>query len=206
MQYIFALTISLTGFLSLFAYSGIPKGRFKRTMFLYYTNLSNLFVSLYFLLLAMYGFFHIRAFSFLEDSAVMFSVTMIITMTFLVFHFVLVPYGLEHNEILKDMDIKIGECIIFHYIIPISVILYWFFYADKFLRYPILCVLWLSAPLIYFIFIMFRSSKGFIEGTKSRFPYPFLDVDRIGKRRFLGNILGIFLIFSALSAGIYYLM
>ncbi len=206
MQNAFSLTIAITGLLSLFAYSGIPRGRFKKTMFLYYTNISNLMVSVYFLFLFLYRAFDIPMLSFSEDALVSFSVTMMITMTFLIFHFVLVPYGLKHNEILDEMNIKFVECIIFHYVIPISAILYWFFYADKTLRYPIMSCLWLGIPLMYFIFIMFRARNGNIEGTKSRFPYPFLDLDKIGKRRFLGNIFSIFIIFSAISAGLYYLI
>jgi len=206
MPEVFSLTIAITGLFSLFAYSGIPKGRFKKSMFVYYTNISNLILSVYFLLLFLYRITGIGFLSFLENAVVSFSVTMIITMTFLVFHFVLVPYGLKHNDILDEMNIKFGECIIFHYVIPISAILYWFFYADKNLRYPIMSCLWLGTPLVYFIFIMFRAKKGNIEGTKSRFPYPFLDLDRIGMKRFAGNIFMMFVIFSAISTGLYYLI
>ncbi len=204
MRNIFILSISLTGLLSLFACSGIPSGHFRKNMFLYYTNLSNLLVSVYYLALSVYRISGIKTLAFLENPVVSFSVTMIITMTFLIFHFVLVPYGFCHGEIMKELGIKLYECIIFHYIIPVMCILYWFFFSDKNLDYPVMSILWLGAPLLYFVFIMLRARKGIIPGTKSRFPYPFLDMDRIGKKRFAGNILTIFLVFFALSAGIYY--
>ncbi len=204
MQDIITFTISLTGLVSLFAFSGILRWKVKKNMFLYYTNLSNLLVSIYFMLLFLYRTFNISFLSFTENPVVSFSVTMIITMTFLIFHFVLVPYGLKNSEILVEMDIKLSECIIFHYIIPISAILYWFFYSDKTIAYPVMSLLWLGAPLLYFIFIMLRARNGNIEGTKSRYPYPFLDIERIGKRRFAENVFMIFAVFVALSEIIYY--
>ncbi|MBR6802006.1 MAG: Pr6Pr family membrane protein [Eubacteriaceae bacterium] len=205
MQNSIILLISLVGLFSLFCYSGLIKGEFKKGMFLYYTNLSNLFVSIYFLMLFFYRTGILPQFRFLENSAVSFSVTMIITMTFLVFHFVLVPYGLKHNEILTEMNIKLGECVIFHYVIPIAVILYWFIYADKSYPGPEVSFLWLGVPFVYFIFIMLRARKGKqIDGTHSKYPYPFLDIDLIGKGKCMGNIFGLFIVFFALSYGIYY--
>lgn len=205
MQNAIILAITVVGFLALSFYSGIFSGRLKKGMFLYYTNLSNLLVCIYFFMLFLYRISDINALSFLEDSVVSFSVTMIITMTFLVFHFILVPYAMKNEDIILQLDVKIGECVIFHYIIPIAVILYWFFYADKKLDNPFMCFLWLGAPLVYFIFIMFRAGKGkVIDGTKSRFPYPFIDIDLIGKRRCVENIFGLFAVFILLSGFLYY--
>ncbi|MBE6037590.1 MAG: hypothetical protein E7218_00070 [Anaerofustis stercorihominis] len=205
MDRILCLLISMGALITLYAYSGIPERHFKKTMFLYYTNISNLIVGVYFLLLFVYKQYDIVFLSFTDMSAVSFSVMMIIAVTFLVFHFILVPYGLKNREIIKQMNIKFTESIILHYIIPISTAVYWFLYSDKSFRGFIYGILWLGAPLLYFVFIMYRAKNGNIEGTKSKYPYPFLDIDRIGRRRCAGNIFALFVVFVALSAVMYYI-
>lgn len=204
MQDIFIVTIAATGISSLLEYSGIMTGRFRKTMFLYYTNLSNLIVCVYFTLLASYrssGANHLR---FTENAAVSYSVMMIIFMTLLVFHFVLVPYAMKNKEIIHETGISIPGCIMFHYIIPVFTVAYWFIYADRNITSPITSILWLIFPGIYLIFIILRSKKGNIPGTKSRFPYPFLDMDRTGKAKFAENVFSVFIIFVALSVIIYH--
>ena len=204
MDRILCLFIAITSLGTLFAYSGIPVRRFKRTMFLYYTNISNFIVGIYFLLLFIYRQYRVSFLAFTARSAVSFSVMMIIAVTFLVFHFVLVPYGIKNRSIIKELNVNFTESVILHYVVPVSTVVYWFLYSDKSFRGFLYGILWLGAPLVYFIFIMHRARNGNIEGTKSKYPYPFLDIERIGKLRCAGNVFMLFAVFVALSYIMYY--
>lgn len=70
-----------------------------------------------------------------------------------------------------------------HYIIPVVYVSYWIFFAEK---KPIPykdIFLWVLFPLIYVIYTMIRGS--FIH----QYPYPFLDIDKLGLHQVLTNML-----------------
>ena len=72
-----------------------------------------------------------------------------------------------------------------HYVVPIAMAIYWLVVAPKFgLRWhhPIL---WSLYPLAYFGYAILRGS---IDG---RYPYPFMDVTRLGAGQTALNALGL---------------
>ena len=75
---------------------------------------------------------------------------------------------------------KIAD-IILHDVVPVMYAAYWLFLAPKVtLRWQSI-MLWLIYPVAYFSFILIRGA------LSSRYPYPFLDVGRLGYPRVLFN-------------------
>ncbi|MBC9912733.1 Pr6Pr family membrane protein [Chitinophaga varians] len=80
-----------------------------------------------------------------------------------------------------------------HSVIPVLSLLYWGLYTARRRLEWKQCWPWLLYPLFYFAYILVR-------GTFSGFyPYPFVEVDRIGITQALINALGIAAIFLLLS-------
>lgn len=61
-----------------------------------------------------------------------------------------------------------------HSFIPLFVFVYWFLYSKKEDLNFITFIKWLSYPILYFIFII---SRGLVSGF---YPYPFVNVDKLG--------------------------
>lgn len=81
-----------------------------------------------------------------------------------------------------------------HSVVPILVIVFWYFYENKttlrFKQIP----RWLIYPLVYLIYILIRGSFSHF------YPYPFVNVDGIGLNKVLVNSMMITVLFIALSA------
>lgn len=109
----------------------------------------------------------------------------------------IVIVGVIYNSILrfiwdpKGLQRIVDELL--HLIIPILFLIYWFVFVlkDK-LKWSSFWP-WLIYPLVYVIYV-------FIRGAFSGFyPYPFLDVTKVGYPKVLTNSLGITLAFVAVS-------
>ena len=80
-----------------------------------------------------------------------------------------------------------------HSVIPLLFVLYWFFFAPKQPLQWKQILLWLIYPFVYAIFVLVR-------GNFSRFfPYPFIDIDKLGLNRVLINSVGLTLVFLVTS-------
>lgn len=93
----------------------------------------------------------------------------------IIYHFMLAhiwdPQGLE-----KFVDILL------HYVMPAFYLLYWLINTEKGGQKIINCIIWLSYPLAYIIYILIR---GHFSGM---YPYPFIDVSKFGFETVLKNI------------------
>lgn len=153
--------------------------------FSFFTILTNLLVALYFTLniIKQKG----GVFSMLHKPGALTAVTVYITVVGLVYQVVLrqtwSPTGLQRlvDELL-------------HSVIPLIVILFWYFYENKSLVEFRQIPGWLIYPLVYLIYILIRGSfSGF-------YPYPFVDVASIGLQKVIVNSILVTALFIVISA------
>lgn len=194
-----AAGICLLGLLGLAMHATLLQtGRIRAGMFWFYTNLSNLLVLLYELLLALTaadsGLGRL-----LRESTVALSMCLCIYVTHLVYHFVLVPDAKRRGKRFADFGAGFGNLCV-HYIIPWLVLLQWLLWGDKTGLSIVSAVWWLLPPLLYFAAAMLRARTGKPIGhTKLRYPYPFMDLEKLGPRRFVLSIVAVLLCFFALG-------
>ena len=163
----------------------------RRDFYVYYTNVSNLIVLLYFALLApwLYARAALRRFIPVAE----FSVMMIILLTHLVFHNLLFPeirraaHGMPRS---RETSIMAADNAFIHYLVPLLTALYWLLCSPQkdALTLPGVLV-WLTVPLLYLLCVFLRARKGNLAGTDSPYPYPFLDVPQLGAGRVTGICL-----------------
>lgn len=78
-----------------------------------------------------------------------------------------------------------------HTIIPVLYVLYWLFFAEKDRLVWKNAFPWMLYPLIYGVLVIFRGSfSGF-------YPYPFIDMDKLGSNKTLINIAVFIVVFLA---------
>lgn len=153
--------------------------------FSYFTILTNLIVAIYFICLILPAG---NRPALIGTPGTLTAITCYITMVGLIYQVVLRP--LWHPE---GPQWLVNELL--HTVIPLAVILFWYFYKDL----PPLPFRkiggWLVYPLLYLIYILIR-------GNYSQFyPYPFVDVSALGMSKVLlnaGLILVLFILISAL--------
>ncbi len=116
------------------------------------------------------------------------AITVYITVGFLIYQFVLrqlwSPQGI--HKVVDEL---------LHTVVPIYFITFWFLYEEKeklkWAQMPV----WLTFPLIYLLYIMIRGNfSGF-------YPYPFVDLPKIGLQKFIVNSIWMtiaFIFFAAL--------
>lgn len=161
-------------------------GRRRRDFFCFYTNVSNLIVLLYFSLAAPRLYTHAQLSPMIPHAE--FAVMMSIMLTFCVFHLVLFPpirqaaRTVEHT---REYWIVYTDNLIIHYIVPLSVWVYWLFCSpQKHLLGPGDALYWTALPLLYVAYILLRARlAGVIQEAGSRYPYPFLDTGALGASR-----------------------
>lgn len=183
---ILSALIAAASLIGLTVHKDFYAGRRRKDFFCYYTNVSNLLVLLYFALLAprLYGSARLRAYIPHAE----FSLMMSIMLTFMVFHHLLSPaIYREMRNAPRDRDFAIvfTDNFIIHYLVPWLVMLYWLLCSPgkRMLGLPD-ALLWTLVPLGYLGWVFLRAPlRGNIEGTDSPYPYPFLNVRRLGARR-----------------------
>ncbi len=199
-----SLAIAALSLAGVFMQTGLHRGRYRLGALSYYTNLSNLFTGVYQLLLFAGTFTGGALYGVLSGAALRYSLTLMIWVTHLVYHFVLVPdykkkqgggFKAEWGSF-KNLDV--------HYAVPLLALLQWLVCADK--NVPLWAVAaWLLIPLCYLIFAMIRA---WILGPdpKSgvyRYPYSFMDLDELGIKRWTVNICAAFGFYSVLGLVLY---
>ena len=158
--------------------------------FTFFTILSNILVAVCFTVLALKP--RIEGSGVFSGAGVLSAVTVYITIVGTVYQFVLRqiwdPQGLQ--KIVDEL---------LHTVIPAYFILFWFLFARKFTLQWNQILPWLIFPLCYLIIILFR---GALAGY---YPYPFVNVTKLGYAKvFLncGMVLIAFLFFSALLVAV----
>lgn len=151
----------------------------RKEFLFYFTNLSNLFVIIYYLLN-------------INIVEVNFLVTLYITFTMIVFNFVILPYLKKNNYKIEDIGTDHITSNIVHIVIPLLSIFYWYNFS-KDVSYS---VIWLGNifPLLYLVFaIMLGKSSYKIRDNITNYVYPFLDLDKLGRNKVIINCLFLFI-------------
>ena len=160
-------------------YAGIR----RRDYYCFYTNLSNLFVLLYFSLVAprLYARAALRP---LIPHAE-FMVMMMIMLTFCVFHIMIFPsvaIAARKAKRTSAFYIAFADNLFEHYIVPWLVFIYWLLCSPGKQALGLADVfLWTLIPVIYLVFIFLRARRcKEIREAGSPYPYPFLDIRVFG--------------------------
>jgi len=160
-------------------------GRPRKDFFCFYTNLSNLLVGAYFVLVAphLYARASLRPLIAHAEFALMMS----IMLTFSVFHLMLFPavqIAVRTAHHTREYLIVCIDNFIVHYLVPWLVLMYWLLCSpDKKALGLSDAFLWTLFPIGYLLFIAIRAHRGkLIEETESPYPYPFLDTAALGRK------------------------
>ncbi|WP_297277470.1 Pr6Pr family membrane protein [uncultured Brachyspira sp.] len=121
------------------------------------------------------------------------AVTMSITVTFLVYHFLLSPTSGDLNGLDYVRNLMV------HYIAPIMTILDYIIFDIKGIYKIIDPLLWLLIPIIYFAFILIKAKIGKPFSDGSYYPYFFVDIDKYGLKIVIRNVFFITLFFTVLG-------
>ncbi|HPW97377.1 MAG TPA: Pr6Pr family membrane protein [Flavobacterium sp.] len=152
--------------------------------FSFFTILTNLFVGIYFTLL----FINIKKsiIPFINKPGNLSSITVYITIVGLVYQF-----ALRNVWEPKGLQKLVDELL--HSIIPLLVILFWYFYENKSAIMYKSVLLWLIYPLVYLFYIL---GRGFFSGF---YPYPFVNVAEIGLTKVMTNSIILLVLFTVIS-------
>ncbi|MBE5821777.1 MAG: hypothetical protein E7311_04230 [Clostridiales bacterium] len=169
----------------------------KNSMWIFYTNISNLIILIYSILSVS------SILKIITNPIFEYSIMMIILITMLIYHFLLNNNMKEKEESSILFKIK-NRCV--HYITPILVLVNWILWKDKSNITYLSCVYWIIVPFIYLILILIRSNYINENSEKKKYPYHFLNKDIIGNKKFYINIFSILFTFVAISEIIYMLI
>lgn len=175
--------------------SGVLKGKYEIGFFGYYTNLSNILVCIYFI-----G----QVFQFPMPNQWDLIVMLTITVTFLIYHFILSPEQFNaHKEGRLSWNFFCPSNMLLHYILPVSTIFFWIFFAEKTDLRWFDGLFFLIIPLLYCIYIAIRKAFHIpISKNGNIYPYPFMDVDRFGMKVVARNILFLLVTFALLGTAV----
>lgn len=181
---IFEIMLAIIPAVALMWRAGLFGGDHNPTdMFVYYTNLSNLLVCLYFALRCIFRAFDIQfAQKLLFSATSEFAVALAITATFVIYHFILRPAVLKRKDEFEEFSrIFTPTNILVHYVVPLLTLIYWIIFAQKQDLGVKSVLIWVMLPILYAVYIFIRVPiKGNIYHTNSPFPYEFMDIYAIG--------------------------
>lgn len=164
--------------------------------FVYYTNLSNLLVLIFFIYLLYRQFVQKLPFNPILVQ-LKGGVTICITLTFLVYAILLAPFA-------KPEDFYTVGNYTKHYLVPILVLIDWFFFDPRGQYLLFDPIKWTRLPLAYCLFALIRGYVFRIpiaNEPHSPYPYFFLNIDRYGWSGFavyFTRLLTAYLIFGYL--------
>lgn len=152
--------------------------------FSFFTILTNSLVSIY---------FTARVFkpqtdphALLSKHGIMTAITVYITIVGLVYQIALRPLW---NP--QGLQMVVDELL--HSIIPLYVILYWYFYENKSALQWKQTIGWMIYPTLYLVFLLVRGR------VSDFYPYPFMDVNTLGLYKVLSNSVVLMLFFIGIS-------
>lgn len=169
--------------MGLYLNSGLPGGKPAPYMLIFYTIQSNALCFIFFSVLAVKTVMDLKNKGITGGTTVFLphfkgAVTLSITVTFIIYHFVLLPQFIAAGT---KYSILNWQNVLVHYFVPICALLDWLLFDEKlnFRWYDPFT--WLIIPVAYFIFIIVRAQiGGVIEILQSPYPYFFVDADMIG--------------------------
>lgn len=181
---------------------GITAGDFKPPIF--YTSVSGIICFIYFFIAFVRGLYFISTKQPFDDNLFLFprvkgAVTICITVTFLIYHFVVY----EGPVLSVDGDIF---NLITHYFVPVLVILHWIIFDKKGRFKMIDPLLWTLIPMSYFawanIVALQHTVIPYWDGDF--YPYSFMDLTIHSPSTVLVTVIVIFIFFVALGYVVYY--
>ena len=184
----FAAVITVVSAAGLILTSHILEGwdKVRRQMFRFYTSLSNAAVFLTHVLLLFPG----PAREVLRAPRGWYITTLCILVTFLVYFFVLTRFGRIDDRTLKALGMQRLSNVIVHYLVPGLTVLEWLTAADKRGLGLGDALVWLLVPLCYLLLCIWRAAAGAVIGaTGRRWPYDFMDLDKLGLSRWIASML-----------------
>ena len=156
----------------------------------YFTYLSNLFVFIYFIINIIYSLAYIKNNSYKNIISVFpkvkGAVTMCISITFLVYHFVLSNNNFAMSEPYRCYNIS---NMLVHYIVPMMSMIDFIIFDKKGVYKKSDPLMWIFIPVFYFIFSIIRGTLGKPFSDGSRYPYFFIDIDKYGMAQISLNLL-----------------
>jgi len=177
---------------------GLFKGRINIICLSYYTIQSNMLVLAYLIFAIIYMIRHwtvLSAETMSPFAVVKGGVTYAITITALVYNFILSPTFSMKASFTPH---RWADCIL-HIYIPMFAIMDWLAFDHK-PSYKILDPLkWQMIPIFYFIFALCRAEIGGLLTQTSRYPYFFIDIDKIGFPAVMRNAVILLMCFIVLA-------
>ena len=200
---VFAAVIAVLSLAGLILASRVLEGpdKRRRQFFVYYTNLSNAAMLLVHALLLIPG----PARDLLRTPLARYLTVLCILVTFIIYFFVLTRFGRHsRRDTMQSLGTRRYSNALVHYLVPLFTAAEWILAADKRGLGLSAALWWLLVPLAYLVFLLLRArSGGIIENTGSRWPYAFMDLDRLGLKCWAGymllTLLGFFLLGLALA-------
>ena len=184
------LIIAGLSFTALLFHSGVFLKKIRKSMFVYFTNVTLAFCVLFFIAVAIRGYSQ-----FLIWSGGY--IVLCVFMTMAVYHFVLVPVRRKEES---DSLFSFSD-IVSHYVIPVLVIVDWVFFAEKGKfgqNYPFL---WTVPSILYFFATVAYAKLATPKETgEKRYPYYFFDFDKLGFKKVSLNVMILLLIVVLLGS------
>lgn len=202
---VFKSAIAVIGVLALADQLGIFEGTVELPFFFYFTNISNVAVTAYFIGAVIHVASHHKSPNgpSVWKPAFKYTTMMGVTVTWLIAHFILDGAG---TFVDRSVNLPI---LALHYLIPIGAILDWLLFDKKGSMRATGPFTWLGFPLLYLLYAMIMvnvlgiNMNGFSDelqlGTQSRYPYPFIDVDALGIEQVLFTVIMLLVAFVVLG-------
>lgn len=196
---LFAWAIAVCAAAGLLLVSRVLEGPEKRRkqIFCYYTNLSNTAMLLIHVLLLIPG----PARTALRTPLARYMTTLCILVTFIIYFFVLTRFGRHSKrDTMESLGTRRVGNVFVHYLVPLLTLLEWLTAADKRGLGLRDAVTWLLVPLAYLVFLLLRARTGvIIENTGSLWPYSFMDLKKLGLKKWAWSMLATLMCFFALA-------
>ncbi len=172
---------------------------FKRKDFFYYfTNISNTLVALYYLL-------ELLPKNPIGNKYIQYTLTMSILVTFIIYHFIISKGTRERNDPEEMKDYRSIENRLVHYITPLLATLYFLIYNKE--TFDIKSsFIWLIYPFVYTTIMFIRAKSGTnIPERNSKYPYDFIDIDKLGLKKVMKNSAYVFIFYLVLGFIVLYI-
>jgi hypothetical protein len=191
--------ICTTGIILNFSLAGWGSGALE--LLSYYTIQSNILVWLFFVGLIAYTWRH-KGQTPVAPSyhTVKGAVMVCVTLTFLVYHFVLSPTMFSMEA--RSYAISPANLLV-HYVVPLMAIADWLLFDKKGSFKKLDPLKWAAIPLVYLAFALVRAQFASFSISGSRYPYFFIDIDRYGVGPVVLNALGVTIGYLALGYLVY---
>lgn len=201
---ILMLIIALAAPFGLMYHSGLLRGCFRADMFVYYTNLSNLLVAVYYIGRVVCTALRVSdgaAYALFLSPLSHFTVAICITVTFIIYHFIIRPTIVADPQAFGEFgNVWSVSNLFVHYIVPLLTLADFLIFGEHAQEQWWFALVWVLLPLAYaaFAFIRARGGKN-ITGTDSPYPYGFIDINQIGIKAVKRNVVVILAAFVVLG-------